>query len=309
MSRVVLLGPQRFRPTVAPALDSLGVHGCVAAVTAGWQEREAEDDEFREHIGREVKNLGLYARSMEIQAEDPELDQAMRERQDSLMRLQELYRLRLDPQLQAARTLMAHEAGNEYLDEHRRAAIRAIRTLDRQHVQRVRKVHAEFEERWRPSERHSVARHREELAELIRGTEALAVAGGHVMVLLNRLRLFDLLALLGDRPVVAWSAGAMSLAERVVLFHDSPPQGAGNPEVLDAGLGAFRNLVALPHAQDRLQLDQPVRVALFARRFSPAASAVLEPGARLDWNGERWRAQKGTLRLARSGRLIGMGTH
>ncbi len=45
----------------------------------------------------------------------------------------------------------------------------------------------------------------------------------------------------------------MVVCETVVLFHDSPPQGAGNAEVLDAGLGLARGVIALPHARRRLR--------------------------------------------------------
>jgi hypothetical protein len=131
----------------------------------------------------------------------------------------------------------------------------------------------------------------------------LCIAGGHVAVLLGRLRLFDLTALVDSRPVIAWSAGAMAVCDRVVLYHDSPPQGPGNPEVLDAGLALCRGIVALPHARKRLKLDDPVRVALFARRFSPATCVVLDEGARLEWNGREWTAGPGTFRLERRGAL------
>ena len=39
--------------------------------------------------------------------------------------------------------------------------------------------------------------------------EALCVAGGHVTILLNRVRLLGLLELAGDLPLIAWSAGAI----------------------------------------------------------------------------------------------------
>ena len=118
-------------------------------------------------------------------------------------------------------------------------------------------------------------------------------------MLLSRLRLFDVVPLLDGRPVFAWSAGAMAVCDRVVLFHDSPPQGAGDPEVLDAGLAMCRQLVALPHARTRLKLDDPVRVSLFARRFAPATCVVLDAGARLDWDGREWTAGADTPRLER----------
>ena len=90
---------------------------------------------------------------------------------------------------------------------------------------------------------------------------------GHVAVLLNRLRIFKLEPMLAQKPIIAWSAGAMVLAKRIVLFHDTPPQGKGFAEVFEAGLGLYSNLIPLPHAAKRLQLDNPTRVSIFARRF------------------------------------------
>lgn len=302
MPTVVLLGPQRFQPTVAPTLESLGVDGPIAVVTAGWQERESEDDELREHLGREQLNLRLYERYGLVQTRDPELAEALRRRQERLHELQRLYRRRLGYALEAAREMMRHPPRTAFVQEHRRAAIRALRTLDRQHLTRIRRVHGDFEAKWRTGERPAVAHQREQLRQILSRSTALAIAGGHVAVLLGRMRLFDLPPLLGSRPIVAWSAGAMAVSERVVLFHDSPPQGAGNAEVLESGLAACRGIVALPHASRRLRLEDPIRVALFARRFSPALSVALDPGARLDWNGEAWIPAPGTQRLDRRGR-------
>jgi hypothetical protein len=115
-------------------------------------------------------------------------------------------------------------------------------------------------------------------------------------VLLNRLRLLGLEPLLRTRPVFAWSAGAMALGERVVLFHDTPPQGPGHPEVLDAGLGLFRGLTPLPHGDVRLRLEERNRVAFFAQRFAPSALTLLDEGSALAWNGTTWSAVVGAPR-------------
>jgi len=302
-AKVVLLGPQRFRPTVATALDELGIDDHVAVVTAGWQEREPEVNALREHVGRHLVNLRLYQRAEEVLLEDPALAQGLRERQDRLQRLQALYRLRLAHALQATRELMLRPGEGALLAEHRRAAIRALRTLDRQHLVQVRKVHGEFEDKWRSLDRPCVARHRERLARRLRKTTAVVIAGGHVTVLLNRMRAFDVAALFEERPLIAWSAGAMAVSERIVLFHDHPPQGPGDAEVLGPGLGRCPGLVPLPHARRRLRLDDPLRVKLFARRFSPANCVALDDGARVAWDGERWSAGRQTYRLTRRGRL------
>jgi hypothetical protein len=104
-------------------------------------------------------------------------------------------------------------------------------------------------------------------------------------------------------PVIGWSAGAMVLGERVVLFHDHPPQGPGYPEVFEIGIGLHRGVIPLPHASRRLDLDDPLRVQLFARRFRPAQCVVLDPKTRIDWSGRRWHGLDGTKRLGEDGRL------
>jgi hypothetical protein len=256
------------------------------------------------HIGRPVVSLELYRRYDEVLTADVELALGLRGRQEQLRRLQELYRLRLDHALPPVRQLMARKGRGAFLDEHRRAAISAVRTLDRQHVQRIHKLHREFDEQWRPAKRPAVAEHRRELGELLDGAAVLAVAGGHVAVLATRMRLFDPLGLAAGRiPLVAWSAGAMVLTERIVLFHDRPPQGAGNPEVLEPGFGLVKSLVALPHAASRLRLGDPVRVAAFARRFSPAASVALDEGSRLLIRDDHWLPGVNTRALGRSGKV------
>ena len=72
-----------------------------------------------------------------------------------------------------------------------------MRTLDHAHAARVGEIHAEFAARWQPAERTAVAAERAQVARLVDRCEALAIAGGHVLVLANRLRLFDVLPPLG----------------------------------------------------------------------------------------------------------------
>jgi hypothetical protein len=119
----------------------------------------------------------------------------------------------------------------------------------------------------------------------------VAFAGGHVAALLNRLRLFDVASVVGERPIVAWSAGAMALSERIVLFHDSPPWGAGNAEVLDHGLGLCPGVLPLPHARRRLRLQDPRRVDLLVRRFAPLRCVGLDEGSKLRGRGAVWAGE------------------
>jgi hypothetical protein len=97
----------------------------------------------------------------------------------------------------------------------------------------------------------------------------------------------------------------------VVLFHDSPPQGQGSAEVLEAGLGLVRGLLPLPHASHRLKLREPSRVALFALRFRPLLCIPLDgdspDGALVLWDGRGWRGIGGTQKLTKEGALMEVG--
>lgn len=304
MRTVTLLGPQRLRPTVVAEVDHHGIDGTVAVVTAGWQEREDEVGELGEHLGRPLVNLRLYRRLDEVFAADRELFIAHRERQERLRAMQQLYRYRLDFALEPARALLGRAGDAEVIEPERQAAIDALCELDRRHLARIREVHREFEAAHAPFERPAMAAHRAELAAILESAAAVAIAGGHVAVVLNRMRLFGLAELLGDLPIFAWSAGAMALAERVVLFHDSPPQGMGNPEVLDMGLGLAPDVVVLPHARRRLRLADPARVEILARRFSPAFCVPFDDGEpALTWDGERWHRPPGSRWLTREGEV------
>lgn len=299
-----LLGPQRAAPAIAAVLARIGGdNGPVCTVTAGWQEREGELGDLDEHIAGRTTELALYRRAEAVFARDPEFHAAYRGRQETLLELQRLYRRRLDHAMAAVREMVEEPGDSPTLDHERRAALRALRTLDREHLRRIRTVHDHFDRAWAPTTRSVVAEHRRELAELIGGSRAVLIAGGHVEVLLNRLRLFGFDELLRDRVVVAWSAGAMALSERVILFHDHPPQGAGNAEIADAGLSLCPGVVPLPHASTRLRLHDERRVSLFARRFAPARCVTLDSGARLVWREGRLDEASTSFRLMQRGTL------
>ena len=153
-----------------------------------------------------------------------------------------------------------------------------------------------------------LARQLAELEHLVEQAGIVCLAGGHVAVLLNRLRLFGLERLLRTRPVIAWSAGAMAISERIVLFHDHPPQGAGNAEVFEAGLGLVRGTVFLPHAAARLALGDRDRVSLLARRLSPASCVTLDDGSLLHWHRNRLVACANSSRLKRTGGTTALET-
>lgn len=280
---IVLLGAQRFDPTLGALVAAHGVDGPVATITAGWQEREGDDQELHEHLGRRTVNLHLYERAGDVFRSDPELQAAHRKRQEVLRHKQDFYRIRLEAELEAARVIRTRAAPPDILADEHAASIESIRDLDAWHLAQCARVRAEFDARWRPFERKALVRHRREIEQVLAGCQALAIAGGHVAVLLNRLMFFGLAELLDGHVVFAWTAGAMAACERVVLFHDSPPQGPGAAEVLDVGMGLVPNVVALPHPETRLMLDDGGRVETMARRFAPATCVALPACAHATW--------------------------
>jgi hypothetical protein len=314
----ILMGPQRLAPIVDQALDRLGVSGQVAVITAGWQEREAEDDELKAALGgRPGVNLMLHARGDVAYRDDNELFTSHRAKQDKLRHLQELYRRRLAHTMAAARQMQSFDeedaavAPPELVAAHLGSAIDAVRRLDDEHAGLVRAIETEFETMFRPSERPAVVRHRRAIDDILSRCSAVAMAGGHVPALLNKLRLFCLHGALAALPVVAWSAGAMVLTERIVLFHDTPPQGRGYAELLGQGLGLLPDVVALPHARRRLLLDSPGRVAMLARRFAPAACVALDERCYIAFHkGDEpaWRAGPLTRALTAEGECVPMAT-
>jgi hypothetical protein len=305
-TRVILLGPQRREPNLARAVADVDDHtggGKIAVVTAGWEEREGEIRELDEHVGGRAVNLEVWHRVEDVFRRDGELFAALRERHDTLRKLHEIYKLRLHYALEAARDLLQREGDARLLERERESAIAAVRQLDAEHLRAVRELHAEFAARWNPAERDAVVRHRHDLARRLESTPLLCIAGGHVGSLLHRLELFDVVGLHRSRPIIAWSAGAMAICERVVLFHDSPPQGQGDAEVFGAGLGVCGGVIPLPHASKRLRVHDGRRVELFARRFAEDKCFALDQGARLDWDGSAWRAYPPACLLAVDGRL------
>jgi hypothetical protein len=298
---IVLLGPQRFKPTLAAALASVGVKGRVALVTAGWQEREPEDEP--EALAGRALNLRLHARGEEVFASDRELKEEHRKKQERLQVLQDLYRLRIEGEIEAMRVLVKRAPDAATLGEEWVMTLEELRAIDRWHLDRVRAIHAEYEGRLKPGERDAVVAARREIAAMIDDVEAVVIAGGHVAVLLNRLKLFDVASLIGERPIVAWSAGAMVLAERVVLFHDAPPQGQGVSQVLDEGLGLVPRIVVLPSPRQRLRLQDHERVSFLSRRLAPAACVALDDGATVTYDKGRYFDAENVLRLDASGEI------
>jgi hypothetical protein len=298
--RLTLLGPQR-QPTVDQVARELEPDAPLATVTAGWQEREPDDEELDRLLGGRSVNLGLYGRWLDVQERDGEYAAAELSHRALLDELRLLHLVQLEAALAALHTLTKRSGDGQAAIETALADAEAVvRLIDHRHAERLRDAHEEFAAAFPPDEREVITDHRTAVRKILEQATGLVVTGGHVGVLLRLLRLFRVADAVPPN-VVAWSAGAMTLTERVVLFHDRTPQGPSPVEIYDHGLGLLADVVLLPDARRRLLVDDPGRMAELFRRFAPATCVVLDQGARLDFGAE----PAGDSDLPAGARIIG----
>lgn len=293
-SRVVILGPQRPEPNLPQVLSTAQSSGSTVMITAGWRHDENDNEALRNAIGPSAVSLPLYTWFEELTEQHPAFAQVYRARQARVKAAKDLHLRRMEQALATVRGLMEHRREHHDLVEPEiQDALRVVRELDDRFLAQSARIHAEFAGRLTHVEPPTVARRREQARAMLRAARAICIAGGHVGVLRNRMAwwgLYEVLAecLAAGVPVVAWSAGAMALARRVVLFNDDTPKGPVDDELLDSGAGLAEGLVPLPHARKRLHLSDADRLALLACRFAPARCVGLECGAWLEQRNGVW---------------------
>src|SRR5439155_6367520 len=117
--------------------------GPVAAVTAGWEEREDEIDELSEHLGRPVRNLKLHRRGEEVFQRDAELFLAVGDYLTRRREVRAAYRMRLGHAIDAVRDVMRAGYGAALKEEETEAAIGAVREVDARHRERMTHLRGE----------------------------------------------------------------------------------------------------------------------------------------------------------------------
>jgi hypothetical protein len=279
--RTVLLGPQRFLTTAGTVVRSVAPEGAVATVTAGWEDREPADGELDEVMEGRSRNLHLYGRLSDVLVSDEHFATEALAHRDAMDELAGLYSLRLQRALDSVYAVARRPARPAVAEAAFTDAVRGVRDIDDWYLRTVDQLYGELEAVASPEASEPIARHRHEVGELLRDAAVLAIAGGHVGILLRCLRLFAVDPR-PELPVVAWSAGAMALTERVVLYNDRGPQGVQGAEVWDRGTGRVRDVVAMPHARRRLRLDDAVHARVFVRRFEPAVCLLLDDGTQVE---------------------------
>jgi len=278
---VTLLGPLGDGVDLTAELAALEVDGPVALVTAGWEEGERNDAEIDRRLGGGTRNLGLYGRRLDVLGTDQDYAEAERLLRTQLDELRDAYLEQLSYALDGVDAVRRRFAGGSHGSGELESAIAAVRDLDTAHVAAMSGAYERFYSANPPHERAIITSHRQEVAAIVDGCAAIAIAGGHVGVLNDCLHLCNLTPLIDMRPMIAWSSGCMAISERIVVVDDSDP--AGRPdEIYDIGIGVARGMVALPSAAGRLRTEDPERLSLLARRCAPSACVLLDEGDRLE---------------------------
>jgi hypothetical protein len=279
MTSTHLLGPQRFLTTAGAVVRGLGVDGPVATITAGWEERESDDAELDSVMDGRSRNLRLFGRMMDVLERDADVAAAALALRDAVDDLAVLYSLRLQHALEAVYAVRRRQGRADILAAAYSDALESVRRLDRWYLDQVRALYGEAYASGAADSSPLWVEHRAEVTDELASASVLAVAGGHVGMLLRTMQFFSVRPP-AQLPVVAWSAGAMAMTRTVVLFNDFAQTG-GVAEVWDRGLARVEGVLALPHARRRIHLDDRVRMEVFARRFEGYACLLLDDGARV----------------------------
>jgi len=141
-----LLGPQYREPHLREVFRRLDLpDGPIAVVTAGWQEREGEDDELDGYLDGRSLDLELYRRADRVFRADAAFREAHREMQHALREVEGFYNLRLSYVVESVRRLLQAEGHPEILEPEREHAIVQLRELDAWHLGRILEIRGAFE--------------------------------------------------------------------------------------------------------------------------------------------------------------------
>ncbi len=300
----LLLGPQRPVINLDRAIERTGIgNGPIGVISAAWQEAEGDIGDIQRLIENPLFDLGLYQRAEAVFTADEPLREAYRKRQEQLKELQRLHQLRLKQLTVAARGILRATGDIDAIADERRHAISQLRALDQHHLRQIRKINTRCDEELAGRKSPELSRHLEAVQEELARCETVLITGGNVVVLINRLRLFGMDVSLQSKNLIAWSAGAMALCDRIVLFHDRMPQGRRDPEVICEGLGIVPDTILLPDARNRLRTNESIRTSLFSRRFSPATCLTLDNGSLLLFEDGKVRRSENIFHLSREGQF------
>lgn len=282
-----ILGPQSPDSNLTHAINMFCPQGDLAVISAGWRYDECELQALQSKLGRKIRHIPLYEWFDALGSFEPELSGLHRIRQRRILDYKKVYQINLDTAMESWSSIQKlYRKDPDTYAKDEREACKHVQMVDRNCLKRLAEIKQDFESISTPWLHESALPLYEQIIQTLSRCSGLIITGGHVAILRNRLAFFgleDLLTnfVLDGNHIFAWSAGAMCLTERIVLFHDDPPWGQGRTEILDTGMGLLPKTVFVPNATARLNLKDPKRIERFARRFHPSLSICLESGSHL----------------------------
>jgi hypothetical protein len=282
---LLLLGEQREQPRFQAVLKRWKITGPVGLVSAGWEEDEQDDQWVRDSIRNPIVNSMLYELADEVFARDPEVLTLLRERQDHLRDLRDVYQLQLQHLSAILRGLLRRRETQSYVVAPLDLSFAQLRAVDKQYLDSVSEVIRQFDRKIAPKDRPSLVAYRKVVCQRLASCQALLIAGGHVGVLLNRLRLSRVLSHL-RLPTIAWSGGAMALGDTVFFYDHFHPHSGQETELSRHGMRWYQGLQVFPRAEQRLHLHNPVEMALLAGRVA-CRSLVFSQESELEWSNKK----------------------
>jgi hypothetical protein len=285
--RIHILGSQKPNNNINTAIQLFCPKGDIAVISAGWRYDECELQTLQTLVKRKIRHIPLYEWFDGLGSIEPELAGLHRMRQRRILAYKKTYQIHLDSALESwIQIQKLHRADPTTYQEDESDACKRVQEVDKQCMRRLTTIKNDFAAIGQPWLHETAFPLHQQIAEVLERCSALIITGGHVAILRNRLAFFGLEELLSKflldgKQIFAWSAGAMCLTDKIVLFHDSPPWGQGRTEILDSGMGLLPRTVLLPNASSRLDLQNPNRIERLARRFAPNISVCLENGAHL----------------------------
>ena len=313
--QIHILGPQSPTSNIEDVLKIHCPPGPIAIISAGWRYDEDDISALTQAIDREIYHLPLYEWFDELGGMEPELSGLHRMRRRRILAYKKVYHLQLQSALESWESIRKlHRKQPSLYEQDEENACRIIQNLDQQCLDRLEEIRSDFTAIEQPWLHETALPLYEEIAFTLSRCKAVIITGGHVAILRNRLKFFGLQNLLHEflddgNQIYAWSAGAMALSHRIVLYHDDPPWEKGYPEIMDSGLGLLNRVIFFPHASSRLDLSDPNRIERLSRRFAPDTCICLENGAHLVFTNmglEDLSAKRSAFRLSLEGTKLAL---
>ncbi|KAA3605241.1 MAG: esterase family protein [Calditrichaeota bacterium] len=267
-----------------------------------------------------IQNLSIYFMFNNFKKKCPELYDLYHEKQETIIRIKDFYRTKnlgmIETYWEQVKLLQKHypkmtlhEILNYKLDEkiidHKKLTpqeleklffcrqvqntMQNIITYDQKMVNVVEEMDEHFTSYSKLKENLVYQEKRKRLEERILTSNSIFILDGHISVLMNRLRFFDLRdafveALNRGTNFYLVGSGAEILCDKMILFNSDKKLGDNQTEhfeFYDNGFGIIKNIQIMPKNIDEIDFSNKELLTHLANRFNSHTSVFLNKGSYL----------------------------